>query len=127
MNKYAKSAIEATKRINKDSSKSPIDDWNEVTYEIFGEGSAQKKGCPKSAYLSLCEVGAIKGVPKGNYTKARENKKYTLNAYEYLKESKLSNYDIKELWKKATNNIEKKHNSQMNVVIELYKEDLLIF
>lgn len=125
MNKYAISAIEAT-LITRNEKISPVKAWEIATSKTFGEGTpSQIKGCPKGSYLGLCEVGAIKGVPKGHYTESVKNKEYAITAYEYLKNSKDKNLTAKYLWDIVLNNEGKTHNAQMNIVIELFKNDLL--
>jgi hypothetical protein len=46
--------------------------------------SAQKKGCPRGAFLGLCEEGLVKGIPAGNYTTSKDNKAYAVRAAELL-------------------------------------------
>ena len=50
--------------------------------------SAQKKGCPRGAFLGLCEDGLVKGIPAGNYTVSKDNKAYAVRAAELLIEGK---------------------------------------
>ena len=62
MTKYGKAAIEAIKLLASDSCHDPKDAWDKSTEEIFGRGTAsQSKGCPRGAFLGLCEQGLIKG------------------------------------------------------------------
>ncbi|EPY6430836.1 DUF6979 family protein [Clostridium sporogenes] len=84
MNKYAQIAINAVKRINSDSSIDPKLAWEIEANKMFGEKKASaRKGCPKNAFLGLCQEGLIKGIPKGIYnTKPNSlNKKYALDGY----------------------------------------------
>ena len=42
--------------------------------EVFMDSkSSQEKGCPKSAFLGLCEEGFIKEISKGKYTSSVKN------------------------------------------------------
>jgi hypothetical protein len=36
--------------------------------------SARKKGCPRGAFLGLCEEGLVKGIPAGDYTASKDDK-----------------------------------------------------
>lgn len=57
--------------------------WNTTASDVFGEGTwVQRKGCPKSAFLGLCDEGLIRGVSKGNYTYRSDslNKAYAVQA-----------------------------------------------
>lgn len=127
MNKYGQAAIKATnlmetKRINK-----PEIAWKIATIEIFGDGtSAQTKGCPRNTFLALCETGKVKGIKSGVFTSSKKNKGYAIKALQLLiNDPSLSN-DWKILWEKVQNGIEKTHNSQMDVVIALWIEDLIV-
>jgi len=38
------------------------------------------KGCPRGAFLELCEAGMIKGIASGKYTRSKRNKEYAIDA-----------------------------------------------
>lgn len=87
--------------------------------------SSIDKGCPRSTFIALCEYGLVIGIPQGSYSKRgiKENKIYSKKAIELLKEdSKLIELKPIELWGKIT---DKKYNSQMDVVMSLWKEKLI--
>ncbi|WP_052380253.1 MULTISPECIES: hypothetical protein [unclassified Pseudoalteromonas] len=51
--------------------------WASEALTVFPtQSSSRVKGCPKSAFLGLCELGTVKGVAKGKYTSSVDNKKY---------------------------------------------------
>lgn len=120
---YSKAAIEAVK-LNLPPRKA-----QEKTIEkITDSESARKKGCPKTAFLGLCEEGLVKGIPKRKCLRNSEslNKTYAIDACKLIK----ANPEFKELtpsklWKKL-NLGTKGHNSQMDVVLALQAEELLI-
>ena len=86
MTKYGQAAIEAVKLLEKGFCHKPKDAWDQSTKMIFGKGTAsQKKGCPKGAFLGLCEEGLIKGVKEGHYCDSIKNKEYTVKAVEAIK------------------------------------------
>ncbi|MBM3707944.1 MAG: hypothetical protein FJW69_06355 [Actinobacteria bacterium] len=126
MNKYREAAIEAAKLLISKTVTEPLLAWNIATSNIFGKNtSAQKKGCPKGAFLGLCEHGLIKGVQVGSYTDSSDNKLYAIKGVKALKENPFLINDIYLLWIKATGNKNIKHNSQMDVVIALWNEGLI--
>jgi hypothetical protein len=66
MNKYAQATIEAVRLCTRGTYLSPRIAWDQATTNLFGAGTAgQGKGCPRDAFLGLCEEGLIKGIPKG--------------------------------------------------------------
>lgn len=53
----------------------PPEAWEEATRTVFPHSvSLQDKGCPRGAYLGLCEDGLVLGIPSGTYTRSRDNK-----------------------------------------------------
>jgi len=87
--------------------------------------SARKKGCPRGAFLGLCEDGLVKGIPAGQYTAAKDNKACAVRAAELLSEG-TQRLSISELWRAVTDDPEKAHNSQMDVVLALWKNGLIV-
>lgn len=122
-NKYGLAAIRTLKNHNKDNSLR--DTWSSVTSKLFDSESSQNKGCPRSTFLGLCEEGFIKGVPKSDYnSNSTINKDHGIEAVLFLKENITENISPKELWNKF--NTRKSHNSQMDVVLALWYENLII-
>ena len=85
---------------------------------------ARKKGCPRGAFLSLSEEGLVKGIPAGRYTASKDNKGYAVRAAELLIEGKQS-WSTSSLWRAVTDDPEKTHNNQMDVVMALWRNHLI--
>lgn len=131
MGNYGKIAVEAIRKIQSGTCLNPVEAWKKSALETFPTKEAsRKKGCPKGAFLGLCEAGLITGVEKteeGIYTKSKANKKYAIQAIEFIKnEPELANSQAG-LWQKVMNGEVKQPNSQMDVVISLYENKMLIF
>jgi hypothetical protein len=129
MNKYGNAAINATHMFNNKAAKTPLDAWNQTTIELFGANTpAQRKGCPKNAFLGICEEGLVRGVPKGNYTYRSDslNKAYAVEAVELLRGNPLLANDKNGLWKEVMRGVKKQHNSQMDVVLALWEKGLIV-
>ncbi len=121
-NKYGQTAIKAVeihKTIN-----CPKEAWKQAALEEMSSQSAQVKGCPKSAFLGLCETGFVKGIPKGDYTRSKKNKIYAIDAINILKRDGNLSLSAIELWEMINKN-GISHNSQMDVVLALWKEKLI--
>jgi hypothetical protein len=86
---------------------------------------ARRKGAPRGAFLGLCEEGLVKGIPAGHYSATRVNKDYAVRAAALLTEGTRS-WSISTLWQAVTNNSEKTHNSQMDIVMALWKNGLIV-
>jgi len=56
VSKYGQSALKVVELIRSNYINDPKEAWEKATREIFGEGSSsQQKGCPRGAFLGLCE------------------------------------------------------------------------
>ena len=125
MNKYAQVAINAVLSC-KEKGISPVNAWETEIEKIFVKGSSSaRKGCPKGAFLGLCESGLIKNIPSGVYTNSIKNKEYAIKAVNLIKNNRELSEDPKKLWD-IINPDGKAHNSQMNIVCELYKAGFLM-
>ena len=96
--------------------------WRASAAKIFADSPASEhKGCPKSAFLGLVELGEIAGVKPGKYTKSIDNKRYAKEALALLREDDSLSKDPIALWKRVMGGVDKSHNSQMDVVIALWE------
>jgi len=86
--------------------------------------SSQNKGCPRGAYLGLCETGIVDGIPVGKYTNSQKNRSYAVSALIQLCTDPTLASGPNALWLAAgCPNI--KQNDQMDVVISLWNVGLL--
>ena len=126
MGQYGTAAVEAVRLYSRGLARSPPDAWEQATSRLFGRGtSSQRKGCPRNAFLGLCEEGLVKGVEPGNYTQSQKNKRYAIDAVAVLQQrpSLAGNRNL--LWSEVLAGESKKHNSQMDVVIALWDAGLI--
>ncbi|MEK4059564.1 MULTISPECIES: DUF6979 family protein [Paenibacillus] len=129
MNKYGTAAVNATQILNNRAVQTPLDAWNQTTIELFGANTpAQRKGCPKNAFLGLCEEGLVRGISKGNYTYKSDslNKTYAVEAVRLLRGNPELANDRNSLWKEVMQGVKKSHNSQMDVVLALWASGQII-
>ena len=112
MNKYAQTAIRAVEYIKAGFNAEQA--WEKASCEYFEKGSSsQKKGCPKGAFLGLFSKNSGK------------NADYATKALEILREHPQHKYSKYELWKLVTDGEVKAHNSQMDVVLALWNNNLI--
>ena len=127
MGKYGDAAIEATTFLLTGKENSPLEAWASAVRAIFPKSiSSQRKGCPKTAYLGLCEEGLIRGVPPGKYTRASGNKSYAISAVKLLRKEPALAGNKEMLWSKVMRGERKRPNNQMDVVIALWKRGLIL-
>jgi hypothetical protein len=121
-NKYGSCAVMAAEL---SSMADPRGQWNQATAHFFPYSlEAQKKGCPRGAFLGLCETGQVKGISEGKYTTSQDNKAYAIRALELL-QSGFTPTNARELWLQVMDGREKAHNSQADVVLALWDKGLL--
>lgn len=105
---------------------SPLVRWERAMQKLYPSSvAARKKGCPRGAFLGLCEEGLVKGIPAGHYTASKDNKAYAIRAVTLLAEGERT-LSISALWRAVTSGSEKAHNSQMDVVLALWKNGLIV-
>ena len=124
-NRYGEAALIATRQ-GSSADVNPVARWESAMERLYPTSpAARKKGCPRGAFLGLCEEGLVKGIPAGHYTKSKDNKAYAVRAAALLTEGTQS-WSRSTLWQAVTNDPEKPHNSQMDIVLALWKNALIV-
>lgn len=126
MNLYGKTAVKAVELFayTHDIKKA----WTEAVQEFTNSHSARVKGCPKNTFFGLCYAGQIKGISiQPPQEKESKNAEYAILAIHLLKKDMSWANKKAELWAEIQKIIgeEKKHNSQLDVVIALWNEGLI--
>lgn len=125
-NRYGEAALIAARQESSSADADPVKRWESAMEKLYPTSpAARRKSCPRGAFLGLCEEGFVKGIPAGRYTASRDNKAYAVRAASLLNEGTRS-WSISDLWRAATDDPEKTHNGQMDIVLALWKNDLLI-
>lgn len=127
MPKYGEAAIAAVQMVATGRAKHPCDAWVAAVKRVFPDSaSSQAKGCPRGAFLGLCESGLVKGVPGGSYTRSKLNKQYAINAVQLLHRRPNLVGDPNQLWQLVFGRAAKVENSQMDVVLALWQRGLIV-
>jgi hypothetical protein len=123
-NRYGEAALMAARKMSS-TDINPISRWESAMATLYPTSpTAQKKGSPRGAFLGLCEEGLVKGIPAGRYTASKDNKGYAVRAAALLIEGK-QNWSTSELWRAVECDPAKTHNGQMDIVLALWKNDLI--
>lgn len=124
-NRYGEAALIAARMETYGKPLSPADRWSEATKKLYPTSPiAQRKGGPRFAFLSLCEAGLVKGIPAGQYAPSNKNKAYALRAVGLLNAG--THNSVNALWAEVTDGEDIPHQSQMDVVLALWKNDLIV-
>jgi len=83
-NKYGEAALIAARMETYGKAITPAADGKATARLYPTSPSAQRKGGPRFAFLSLCEAGLVKGIPAGQYAPSNKNKAYALRAVSLL-------------------------------------------
>ena len=103
----------------------PIARWKGAMEKLYPTSpAARKKGCPRGAFLGLCEEGLVKGIPAGLYKASKDNKSYAVRAVALLTAG-TQHWSTSALWRAVTNGAEKTHDSQMDIVLALWNNNLI--
>ena len=124
-NKYGEAALIGARMEIYGKALTPAARWDQATSRLYPTSpSAQRKGGPRFAFLSLCEAGLVKGIPAGQYAPSNKNKAYALRAVSLLNAG--THKTVTSLWAEVIDGEDIAHNSQMDVVLALWKNDLIV-
>jgi len=124
-NRYGEAALIAA-RPGASAGIDPVARWQSAMEKLYSTSpAARNKGCPRGAFLGLCEEGLVKGIPAGSYTRSKDDKAFAVRAVALLVEAKQS-WSIGSLWHAVANDPGKIHNCQMDVVLALWKNGLIV-
>ena len=127
MTQFSEVAIQVVKKFQCGNSQlDPVTEWDAIANQIIQSQSSVEKGCPKDAFLGLCDSGCVIGILARDYTKSTKNKKYAIQGIILIrkKPSLSTTYSPQELWEEVMTSLNmdknKAHNGQMNIVLDLW-------
>jgi hypothetical protein len=124
-NRYGEAALMAARQ-RSSTGIDPVARWDIAIQSLYSTSpAARKKASPRGAFLGLCEEGLVKGIPAGNYSSSADNKTYAVRAAALLIEGKQT-WSTSALWRAVETDPEKMHNGQMDIVMALWKNDLIV-
>ena len=124
-NRYGEAALMAARQ-GAIANISPWDTWEIAMEKLYPTSPiARKKASSRNAFLGLCEAGLVKDIPAGEYGATKESKGFAVRAVALLVEASQP-WSTSTLWKAVTNNSAKPHNGQLDVVMALWKNDLIV-
>ncbi|UJR61902.1 DUF6979 family protein [Dickeya zeae] len=126
---YGETAVAVASAYDSSNKPDPRECW-EYSITLFTDSrDSQKKPCPKSAFLGLCQDGYVKGIPKGDYLPPDSpNKRYAVVAAQWVLKDPGRKYSKAELWRIATKDCPdaaENENRQIDVVLALKEAGLL--
>lgn len=133
MGQYGGVAVSSAK-LMAEGTLSPLAAWNLACTNLIASASSRKKGCPRKAFLGLCAAGFLNSTFINDYDVEEainsKNGKYAMVAVEFLRAQPQLAKSKHNLWVKVLNSfgddLEKKHNGQMDVVISLWENGYIV-
>jgi hypothetical protein len=126
MGKFGQVAVEATHRLNSAEVSDPREAWHSAAQTLLSYStSMMRKNCPRNAYLGLCEVGLVKGAPRGPWITSEDNKLYAVRAVEALRTDPTWLNRPMLLWRVVSQSQTKAPNNQIDVVFALWRNGLI--
>ena len=126
MGKFGEVAVEATRRLNSAEVSDPREAWHSAAQSLLSYStSMMRKHCPRNAYLGLCEVGLVKGAPRGPWITSEDNKLYAVRAVQALRTDPTWLNRPMHLWRVVSRSQTKAPNNQIDVVFELWRNGLI--
>jgi hypothetical protein len=118
-------AVGAIERLKAGKAKTLAEAYDVESHIVFPHSeSLRAKICPRSSLFGLCEIGVVVGVPEGVYNRSpnNKNKQHILDGLQLLlDEPELADEGPSVLWKRVMHGRIKQSNSQMHVLITLWK------
>jgi hypothetical protein len=129
MTKFGKTALDAYCLLISKEVPDPKTAWKRSAEKNMSHSEAmQKKPCPKNTFIGLCDAGLLKDIA-GKNTCTSVEKEYAKKAVELLREDEQLKENKTELWRQVLKslgcNIDKHHDSQMDVVVSLFNKGLI--
>ena len=125
---FGETATLATKLYKEGGATSPKYAWKMAAQQLISSKSSREKSCPKNAYLGLCAAGLVCGIPSGDYVESNsQEKQYATTAVDILRQNPEKAENLSALWRDVLKSLgedpSKAHDSQMNIVVELWKDE----
>jgi len=129
MTNYEAITLKAVKILSEKQTSSFEEVWKKSGKELDLEESIWKKGCPKNAFIGVCEMGLIKGIQGIPNVELSKNGKYAVTALRLIiKNPQLyTNMSGPDLWREVLKECHletsKNYNQQMAVVLTLWNNN----
>lgn len=121
---FEKTALDAAKLAGTGAKRPPKEAWEEAIKKHTKSENTRKKNCPKTAFLCLCKLGVVKGVPQVDCTDSDKGISYVKKALDALRKNPQLAKTPRKLWDFIGNeNVH--YDSQMHVVCALWNANLL--
>jgi hypothetical protein len=128
-NRYGEAALLAVRMETYGKALTAEERWQDAVKKLYPTTPiGQKKSGPRAAFVGLCEAGLVKGIragePEPGTSAVNRNKAYAVAAVELLRAG--THKSVSQLWAAVSEADGGDHNSQMDVVLALWKNGLIV-
>jgi hypothetical protein len=125
MNQFVKAALNAVKICQEHAEMGPCKAWQQAIDELSDSVEVRKKSCPRNTFLGLCSLGFIVGIDKKDYNDVDNmEREYARLAVERIRVNPDLSNSPRKLWEEI-GNVGKEEDSQMDIVVALWKAELI--
>ena len=122
-NRYGEAALLAARMQTYGKAILPEERWQHAVGELYPTATAaQKKAAPRGAFVGLCGAGMVQGVGASAGAHGNRNGDYAVEAVRLLRAG--NHKTVTQLWQ-AVAPAGSIHDSQMDVVLALWKNNLI--
>jgi hypothetical protein len=123
-NRYGEAALMAARMETYGKALTPAERWQDAVMKLYPTSPiGQKKAAPRNAFVGLCEHGLVQGI-RAAEGRSSPDKLAAVKAVELLRAG--SHKTVTQLWAAVNEEEGKPHNSQMDVVLALWKNGLIV-
>ena len=123
-NRYGEAALMAARMQTYGKALLPAERWQDAVTRLYPSApAAQKKACPRGAFVGLCGAGLVRGISATDGAQGNRNGDYAVEAARLLRAG--THKTVTQLWQ-AVAPAGVVHDSQMDVVLALWKNDMLV-
>ena len=122
-NRYGEAALQAVRMNLYGKALTPVERWQDAVQKLYPTQAGQKKKAPREAFVGLCDAGLVKGITVDNNSVGNRNKDYAVAAVELLRAG--THKTVTQLWSAVTDSDGTEHACQMDVVLALWKNNLI--
>ena len=124
MGNYGRAAVQTV--LNYDDEVDLREQWTSAISKETTSKSSINKGCPRAAFLGLCELGVVKDIPSKDYKAGEDNERHALELLALAKENpNITAAECFRLYQNSNHSLPKNHNGQADVVISLLEAGLI--
>ena len=125
MGNDGRAAITAARMLEQGTPSNPEAAWARAIRRETKSSESWRKPCPQGAFLGLCKAGLIPGCEARPSLFRSSSGDYAVRMVEAIRLDPQVLTDRKRLWRSAVGSAKKEENSQIDIVVSLWREGII--